>query len=385
MGLGIVRHLVPLATFAYGTWLGASAPVVTPSRSQAPADWVTACSAEARTTFAHVATTTKRQAAHGWRWLRTQTGGWSLVTPKAAGTARQAKRDPGPRLPLPPDDPAPVLVDAEALPDPQAWPRLNPEASTRRAWLIAEGPARSVRDPRRLVTFTFDDGPFPETTPQVLALLAEHRVRATFFMVGRYMEGADSWSERMRKTAREVRDAGHIIGNHTLHHQILTTLPRKKVLHEVDENARVLTEVLGQAPVFFRPPFGQLTEWAERKIAERNLELVLWSIDVGDMERTDVDAMTRDLKQQLERAGGGIVLLHDVRPSSVEVLRRILPWLKEHAYRDDDPNQTGFVVTDLPGYLRATAASPQPFASRRGVEEARQAEVRQLRSERPKG
>src|SRR5262249_40458618 len=77
----------------------------------------------------------------------------------------------------PPVDAAPG-VDPSLLPDPTPWPRLNPDVSTRRAWLLAEGPYHAPGDGRRLVTFTFDDGPFPETTPTFLKILARHNVHA---------------------------------------------------------------------------------------------------------------------------------------------------------------------------------------------------------------
>ncbi len=69
----------------------------------------------------------------------------------------------------------PPVVDPGAIPEPAAWPHLNPDANLRTAWLLAEGPAHPPGDAHRYVTFTFDDGPFPETTPTVLRVLAQHR------------------------------------------------------------------------------------------------------------------------------------------------------------------------------------------------------------------
>ena len=71
--------------------------------------------------------------------------------------------------------------------------------------MLAEGPAHAPDDGRRVVTFTFDDGPFPETTPAILEILAKHRVRATFFWIGRYLDGDDTtWEqEPLRKLTAE--------------------------------------------------------------------------------------------------------------------------------------------------------------------------------------
>ena len=82
-------------------------------------------------------------------------------------------------------------VETANAPGPLPWPRLNPEADMAKAWRLAEGPNRRPGDRRKLVTLTFDDGPFPETTPRVLELLEEYDVRATFFVIGRYLDGDD--------------------------------------------------------------------------------------------------------------------------------------------------------------------------------------------------
>src|SRR5262249_49390946 len=129
-----------------------------------------------------------------------------------ANTWREESARQGVAAP-PPVDAAPS-VDPSLLPDPTPWPRLNPDVSTRRAWLLAEGPYHPPGDGRRLVTFTFDDGPFPETTPTFLKILARHNVRAAFFMLGTYLDGDSERAEKTRQVARDVARAGHLIGNH---------------------------------------------------------------------------------------------------------------------------------------------------------------------------
>ena len=228
-----------------------------------------------------------------------------------AGAARELT--PGPVRP-PPLDRGPGPVDASAIPDPPPpWPRLNPEDDVERAWLVAQGPAHAAGDGRRTVTFTFDDGPFPETAPTVLKILADHHVRATFFPIGKYLAGDTPRAVDTRAWAKRIVEAGHLVGNHTMDHKELTALPHAAALAEIDDSAATLERATGSRPVLFRPPYGELNPWLQGQLRDRHLELQLWSIDVEDMKRDDPDDITQALRTQLEYAGGGVVLLHDMQ------------------------------------------------------------------------
>jgi peptidoglycan/xylan/chitin deacetylase (PgdA/CDA1 family) len=264
------------------------------------------------------------------------------------------------------------------LPDPTPWPRLNPEVSTRRAWLLAEGPYHAPGDGRRLVTLTFDDGPFPETTPTYLKILARHSVRAAFFMIGNYLDGDSERAVKSREVAREVARAGHLIGNHTHDHQRLTALPRSEILAQIDEGAASIERATGKRPLLFRPPYGQLDSWASERLRERGAELVLWSVEASDMKTDDGQAIVDALREQIEYAGGGIVLLHDIRWGSADALERLLTWLNHRRWDPRRPEVVGYEVVDLVQYLRACAASPQPFNDRAELGQARSAEWRKL-------
>src|SRR5437867_13266119 len=92
--------------------------------------------------------------------------------PKEAPASEPPKTETGAEKPT---------IDPSALPDPLPWPRLNPDCTVHRAWLLAEGPAPTDK---RYVTFTFDDGPTTDVTPKVLKVLAKHSTHGTFFFVG---------------------------------------------------------------------------------------------------------------------------------------------------------------------------------------------------------
>lgn len=290
-------------------------------------------------------------------------GSWvGLARPMEAAVrvAPAAPRSPEPR-PLPPRlPPLPQEIDPSLVRSLDPWPRLNPEASIAQAWRIAEGPHKRRPDARRLVTLTFDDGPSPETTPAVLKLLARYRVRATFFVIGRYLEGDSPRAALSRKILARTAAAGHLVGNHTHDHARLAAIPRAQAIEQIDRGSAAIERVLRKKPILFRPPFGELDDFGEDAVRARGLDLLLWSAEVQDMERDDVQQMVRELVAQIDYKDGGVVLLHDVRKTSVAVLEKLLARLDRRRWDPEQPDRWGYVLVDLPTYLREVEESPQP-------------------------
>lgn len=255
-------------------------------------------------------------------------------------------------------------VDTALAPGPVPWPRLNPEASIKNAWQLSEGPHRQEGDRRRLVTLTFDDGPFPETTPKVLDLLAKYDIHATFFVIGRYLDGSGERAQASREVLQKIVDAGHLVGNHTHDHELLTAITHTQVLEQIDRGAASIERAIGKKPILFRPPFGQLDEFGQEAVRSRQLDILLWSVEARDMERNDPQAMFRDLVRQLEYNEGGVVLLHDIRSTSVETLKKLLVWIHSRRYEPARPDQEGYELVDLPTYLREVEASPPRVGAR---------------------
>jgi peptidoglycan/xylan/chitin deacetylase (PgdA/CDA1 family) len=267
--------------------------------------------------------------------------------------------------------PDPLPVPSPELPDKHPWPRLNPEADLGKAWLLAEGPHHERKDARRVVTLTFDDGPYPETTPKVLELLRKYDVRATFFVVGRYLLGESERAKRSREVLKEVAEAGHLIGNHTQGHALLTQLTPEQIGAEIDLAARGIEMVTGKRPLLFRPPYGQLDSAGMAAARARGLDLVLWSVEAHDMERSDTRQMLISMKTQLDFSRGGIVLLHDVRHSSVKLLEQLLVALRAAPFDPSRPDRVGYEIVDLPTYFRETEAKPQPYETREALQRDR--------------
>jgi peptidoglycan/xylan/chitin deacetylase (PgdA/CDA1 family) len=158
-------------------------------------------------------------------------------------------------------------------------------------------------DSRDSVALTFDDGPHPEGTLAVLALLAAAEVKATFFMVGERVLQAP-------RLAAEVAAQGHTIAVHGHRHRNLLRLSRTAIAADLDTANDVIGEHTGVAPVLHRPPYGIYSWPALREVRRRGWAPVLWSRWGHDWRRRATpQGIARELTQGLE--AGDILLLHD--------------------------------------------------------------------------
>lgn len=171
------------------------------------------------------------------------------------------------------------------------------------------------------VALTFDDGPHPVYTPQLLDGLNERGVHATFFVVGKNILGNEALLKRMETE-------GHLIGNHTYSHVKLSELDIARACAEVEKTNALICEVTGKEPEFIRPPFG---EW--KKAMECSFEMipVLWDVDPLDWTTKNtalvVERVLKDTK------AGDIILLHDYYQSSVDAALEIVDALTERGYK----------------------------------------------------
>jgi peptidoglycan-N-acetylglucosamine deacetylase len=158
------------------------------------------------------------------------------------------------------------------------------------------------------VAFTFDDGPNEPYTQQLLDLLAQHQVRAIFFLVGNFV--------RLRpELARAILQAGHLIGNHTVSHPSLMWERPSRVHEELAGCNAVLEDVTGQAVRYFRPPFGARRPDVLRTAVELGLKPVMWNVTAHDWDATDPVALAARVQRIVrsnQRLGrGSNILLHD--------------------------------------------------------------------------
>lgn len=171
------------------------------------------------------------------------------------------------------------------------------------------------------VALTFDDGPNSCYTPEVLDLLKEYEIPATFFLQGQCLAGNE-------EIVRRMKEEGHLIGNHTFHHIQLTKVTKEMARDEVLKTSNAIYEITGEYPVYIRPPFGA---WQEGLDLAVTMIPVLWDIDSRDWESQNTDAICRTVLPNVK--DGSIVLMHDGYRTTVEACKRIIKELKEEGYR----------------------------------------------------
>jgi peptidoglycan/xylan/chitin deacetylase (PgdA/CDA1 family) len=183
---------------------------------------------------------------------------------------------------------------------------------------------------RRAVALTFDDGP-SEGTPEILDVLAQYRVPATFFQCGANVA-------RLPKIARAVHDAGHAIGNHSHTHPLFCFHSSRFMEEELRRAQETIENCTGARPEWLRAPFG--ARWPGLARAQRRLRLtgVMWTV-IGYDWNHRADEVVRRIAARV--SNGAILCLHDgrelrARPDirvTVEAVRRLIPMLLEQGYR----------------------------------------------------
>ena len=180
---------------------------------------------------------------------------------------------------------------------------------------------------KKVVYLTFDDGPIPECTPQILDILARYGVKATFFMVGVNVENYPD-------AARAVLEAGHEIGNHTYSHRILNQLSPQEIDDEIGRCEDVLEELCEYRPHLFRPPEGALSPLVEADADQNDYALILWSLDTRDWEDKNADHIAQKVLEKVK--SGDIILMHDYighGSRTPEALEMLLPKLLSRGFK----------------------------------------------------
>lgn len=184
-------------------------------------------------------------------------------------------------------------------------------------WVLTRGSRR-----RRVLYLTFDDGPHPEHTPVLLDLLAKHRVRATFYLIGQQVE-------RHAELVRRIVSEGHGLGNHSWSHPHFDRLSLAEQRREIEHTERLLARFDGLARHDFRPPRGVMPVPMVLDCIRRGRRIAFWSYDSLDYSRRPAEALVEVARRHPPRAGD-IVLMHDDGGLSLQMLETLLPlWQAE--------------------------------------------------------
>ncbi len=195
------------------------------------------------------------------------------------------------------------------------------------------GPTFSeVKTSRKVVALTFDDGPNPPYTGQVLDILREEGVPATFFVIGK---NAEKHPELLKRMIAE----GHEVGNHTYIHGDLLKADRTTIADEVDRTNRIIRDITGAPAKVVRPPHGFRDAVVLEVMAERGLKVVEWSVSCRDWTNPGVETIVSRTLDKVK--SGAVILLHDgdgvaacaPRAQTVAAARRIIRELKSQGYK----------------------------------------------------
>ena len=191
---------------------------------------------------------------------------------------------------------------------------------------LPAGAIRSVQGEGRLVALSYDDGPSPANTPDLLEILASAGARATFFVVGREVV-------RHPELVAQIVAAGHELAGHSYSHLNLKTADPATARSEIERGSQAIADVAAR-PLLFRPPFGKRSGAVEQACRDLGLTMVLWAVDSGDTMPFASDRIAAEVLQRVE--SGDIVLMHDGgdrRQRTLDATEQILVGLRSRGYR----------------------------------------------------
>ncbi|MFE5752333.1 polysaccharide deacetylase family protein [Streptomyces massasporeus] len=202
------------------------------------------------------------------------------------------------------------------------------QSQGRKATPVAAGIVHASDAGARGVNITIDDGPDPAWTPEVLRVLRDNGVKATFCMVGTQARAHPG-------LVKAVVAAGHRLCDHTVSHDV--TMDRKTKAYQsrqILDAERMITKASGGVrPLYYRAPGGAFTPYSRHLAASHGMRPLGWNIDSKDFERPGTEAMVATVKNEI--SNGPTLLFHDAggdRSQTVAALREVLPWLKEQGY-----------------------------------------------------
>jgi peptidoglycan/xylan/chitin deacetylase (PgdA/CDA1 family) len=181
---------------------------------------------------------------------------------------------------------------------------------------------KKVPTTHKLVALTFDDGP-GKKTPEILAILQDKQVKATFFVLGESVE-------RFPQYVRDEIAAGHEVGNHGFSHAKLRNARPETVEYEIGRTEALLIKLTGEKPHLFRPPGGVYDRAVIAEARKKEYTIVLWSVDSRDWASSG-EQILRTIVENTRP--GSIILLHDglVVPTAL-ILPKVIDQLREQGY-----------------------------------------------------
>jgi peptidoglycan/xylan/chitin deacetylase (PgdA/CDA1 family) len=234
---------------------------------------------------------------------------------------------------------------------------LHPQSQQEGAGAV---PTRAPRVPaqynevpmsRPIVALTFDDGPHPELTPQLLDILRQNGVRATFYVIGRNVAAHPD-------IARRIVAEGHEIANHSYNHPALTSIGAGRLNQEIADTSKIIEQATGRRPTNMRPPYGAINDRVRAAILrDHGLDIIMWSCDPLDWKRPGAEVVRRRMVDGA--TPGGILLAHDIHPGTIEATPGVIQDLKAKGYGFATVSQLLALKETRPAVSSPAASSAQ--------------------------
>jgi len=183
----------------------------------------------------------------------------------------------------------------------------------------------------RTLALTYDDGPNDPHTLRLVEVLARHEVRATFFVLGRFVA-------QKPEIVRALAAAGHAIGNHSWDHPRLIFASNAELRRQLEQTQTAIFDACGVTPTLFRPPFGGRRPGTLVAVRKLGLEPVMWNVTCYDWKPTSAETVVAHAQRQIR--GGDVILMHDGdqramgadRSHTVEATDRLVAQYKEEGF-----------------------------------------------------
>ena len=197
-------------------------------------------------------------------------------------------------------------------------------ASFNMGWQVFLKSFTHKKTTKKVIALTFDDGPHPEFTPKVLALLKQYDAKATFFCIGKHIE-------KHPELLKAIADAGHAIGNHSYTHSNTIGFKNKREwIAEIERTDAIIKQITAGKTKLFRPPFGVTTPHLSSALKTTNHVCVGWNIRTFDTFFKSPKIISKRIIKRI--TPGAIILLHDKQENCIPVLEHILHTLQSEHY-----------------------------------------------------
>jgi polysaccharide deacetylase family sporulation protein PdaB len=183
---------------------------------------------------------------------------------------------------------------------------------------------KNANTDKKTVSLTFDDGPHPKKTTEILDILKKHDVKATFFIIGIN-------AEQHPDIVKRIIDEGHEIGNHTYSHNLKT---KKTPTSEIERLDEYINKSFGYKIKLYRPPGGIICQDTKKVSQELDYDVILWNVDTKDWAHKSVTSIKNNVLKNV--SCGSIILMHDYitgESNTADALDIIIPELKKEGYQ----------------------------------------------------